>query len=156
MTEEVLERLLALQKQAQTITGWRRLEAVWLREKLGLSGEEVATALNYKRQTVHAIWHQWRQERESVFRRPRPGGRKHAYLTETEEGEFLAPFFRRAEAGGVLTVAAIQEAYEKRVHRTVSASTVYRLLHRHGWRKIVPRKRHPKSDPKRQEQAKKT
>ena len=156
MREEVLERLLALQKQAQSITRWRRLEALWLREKLGLSGKEVAMALNYKLQTVHAIWHQWRQGQESVFRRPRPGGRKHAYLTEAEEREFLAPFFGRAEAGGVLTVAAIQAAYEKRVNRTVSPSTVYRLLHRHGWRKIAPRKRHPKSDPTRQQLAKKT
>ena len=156
MTEEMLERLLALQKQARNIREWRRLEVVWLREKLGLSGPEVSTALSYKLQTVHAIWHQWTKEKESLFRRPRPGGRKHAYLTVEEEKEFLAPFFRKAEAGGVLTVAEIKETYEKLVNKRVPPSTIYRLLHRHGWRKIAPRKRHPKSDPKQQEKAKKT
>lgn len=156
MTEEMLERLLVLQKHARTAREWRRLEAVWLREKLGLSGREVAAALNYKLQTVHAIWHQWTKERESLFRRPRPGGRQHAYLTVEQEQQFLAPFFRHATTGGVLTIAEIKKAFELRVNREVSPSTMYRLLHRHGWRKIIPRKRHPQSDPRCQEQAKKT
>ena len=156
MKDAMLERLLALQKRAGNIREWRRLEVVWLREKLGLSGREVSAALNYKLQTVHAIWHQWLQEKESLFRRPSPGGRKHAYLMLEEEKEFLEPFLERAKAGGVLTVAEIKESYEKRVSRKVAPSTVYRLLQRHGWRKLVPRKRHPKSDPERQEQAKKT
>jgi len=154
--QEILDRLLELQSQVGNVKAWKRLEAVWLREKLGLSGPEVAVALNYKLQTVHAIWHLWRREKEALFRRPRPGGRKHAYLTVEEEEAFLAPFFRKAEAGGVLTIAQIKEAYEKRVNKKVSPSTIYRLLHRHGWRKIAPRKRHPKSDLKRQEKAKKT
>jgi transposase len=151
----VLERLLALQKHVRNPREWRRLEAVWLREKLGLSAADVADALNYKLQTVHLIWHQWLQEKESLFQRPAPGGRKHAYLTLEEERQFLAPFFESAAAGGVLTVAEIKAAYERRVKRKVAASTVYRLLHRHGWRKLMPRKRHPKSDPKQQEQEKK-
>jgi hypothetical protein len=29
----------------------------------------------------------------------------------------------------------------------VARSTVYRLLDRHGWRKVTPRPRHPKADP---------
>lgn len=156
MKDAMLERLLALQKRARTVREWRRLEVVWLREKLGLSGPEVSAALNYRLQTVHAIWHQWLQEGESLFRRSAPGGRKHAYLTLEEEKEFLAPFMERAATGGVLTIAEIKEAYQKRVKRKVVPSTVYRLLHRHGWRKLAPRKKHPKSDPERQEQAKKT
>lgn len=155
MEEAILERLLALQKHVRNPREWRRLEVVWLREKLGLSAADVADALNYKLQTVHLIWHQWLREKESLFQRPAPGGRKHAYLTLEEERQFLAPFFESAAAGGVLTVAEIKAAYEKRVKRKVAASTVYRLLHRHGWRKLMPRKRHPKSDPKQQEQEKK-
>ena len=30
--------------------------------------------------------------------------------------------------------------------KAVARSTVYRLLERHGWRKVVPRPRHPKAD----------
>lgn len=154
--ERILERLLDLQSQVRSVKEWKRLEVVWLREKLGLSGPEVAEALNYRLQTVHAIWHHWKREQEGLFQRPKPGGRKHAYLTIEEERAFLGPFFRKAEASGVLTIAEIKAAYERRINKPVPASTVYRLLHRHGWRKIAPRKRHPKSDPQQQEKAKKT
>jgi hypothetical protein len=33
---------------------------------------------------------------------------------------------------------------------------MYRLLDRHGWRKLMPRPRHPKADPQAKEQLKKT
>lgn len=152
----MLEELLKLQSRVKSVREWRRLEAVWLREKLRLSGAEVAVALNYRLQTVHAIWHLWRREQEGLFRHPAPGGRKHAYLTPAEEKAFLASFFQKAEAGVVVTIAEIKVAYEKRLSKQVPASTIYRLLHRHGWRKIAPRKRHPKSNVAQQEQAKKT
>jgi hypothetical protein len=37
----------------------------------------------------------------------------------------------------------------------VAASVVYRMLARHGWRKVAPDTRHPKSDPIAQEDWKK-
>ena len=46
----------------------------------------------------------------------------------------------------MLTVAEIQQAYQEQLGKEVAASTVYRLLDRHGWRKVVPRPRHPKAD----------
>lgn len=49
----------------------------------------------------------------------------------------------------------IQHAFEEKVGREVDDSTIYRLLHRHGWRKLMPRPRHPKADPQIQEQFKK-
>ena len=39
--------------------------------------------------------------------------------------------------------------------RPVAASVVWRLLARHGWRKVAPDTRHPKSDPAAQEAWKK-
>ena len=40
----------------------------------------------------------------------------------------------------------IQQAYQEQLGKEVAPSTVYRLLDRHGWRKVVPRPRHPKAD----------
>ena len=71
------------------------------------------------------------------------GGRRHAYLTPEEEDALLAPFLAEAEAGGVLVAGPIQAAYEARVGKAVPPSTIYRLLARHGWRKVAPRRRHP-------------
>jgi transposase len=68
----------------------------------------------------------------------------------------LAPFIERAVGGGMLKVAEIQRAYEQQVGKPVAASTIYRLLDRHGWRKLVPRPRHPKADVAAQAAFKKT
>jgi hypothetical protein len=38
----------------------------------------------------------------------------------------------------------------------VHISSIYRLLERHGWRKLVPRPRHPKANPEAQAVFKKT
>lgn len=87
---------------------------------------------------------------------PGKGGRRHQYLTLEEEEQFLALFFAQAEHGEIATVREIHCAFEERVGHPVDDSTIYRLLHRHGWRKCMPRPKHPKADPHLQEQFKTT
>src|SRR5258707_13140475 len=84
------------------------------------------------------------------------GGRPPQYLTLEEEQQFLAPFFARAEEGLIATTAEIWRAFEPRVGHHVDDSSIYRLLDRHGWRKLMPRPKHPKADPQAKEQFKKT
>jgi transposase len=43
----------------------------------------------------------------------------------------------------------------EKLGQPVKASVVYRLLARHGWRKVAPDTRHPKSDPEAQAEWKK-
>jgi Winged helix-turn helix len=57
--------------------------------------------------------------------------------------------------GGVLIVSSIKQALEARLGRAVALSSVYNLLHRHGWRKLAPDTRHPKAEFASQEQWKK-
>jgi transposase len=83
------------------------------------------------------------------------GGRYHEYLTKEEERAFLATFFEQAERGELATTKEIQLAYEARVGHKVHETTIYRLLDRGGWRKLMPRPRHPQADPQAQEQFKK-
>jgi transposase len=71
-------------------------------------------------------------------------------MSVEQERALLAPFFEQAKAGGILVAAPLKAAYEQALGRKVPNSTVYRLLARHGWRKIAPRPRHPKADPERQ------
>ena len=63
---------------------------------------------------------------------------------------------QQAAAGGMLSAAEIGRAYEDCIGKPVAASTVYRLLALHGWRKVSPRPRHPKADPAAQAAFKKT
>jgi transposase len=49
----------------------------------------------------------------------------------------------------------IKEAYEKKAGKKVSKSTVYRMMKRHGYRKIVPYKRHKEGEAEEQGEFKK-
>jgi transposase len=87
---------------------------------------------------------------------PGKGGRRNASLTIAEEEAFLAPFFARAARGEIATATEIHHAFEAHLGRAVHRSTIYRLLERHSWRKLVPRPMHPHADPAEQEAFKKT
>ena len=79
--------------------------------------------------------------------KPKPnGGRKHANMSLAEEKALLARFAKAAGAGEMLNIHDLKAAYEKAIGHETSDSTVYNLLHRHGWRKLMPRPFHPKRD----------
>jgi transposase len=84
------------------------------------------------------------------------GGRRRQNMSFDEEVAFLAPFIDKAVVGRILVVGEIKRALEEKLGRKVALSSVYNLLHRHNWRKLVPDKRHPKADLKAQDDFKKT
>jgi transposase len=88
----------------------------------------------------------------TVFSR---GGRHRENLSKEEEEKLLKQFFNKAKDGGILVVSEIKLAYERQVGHKVPKSTVYRMLSRNGWRKIVPYHRHPQADLEKQKEFKK-
>jgi transposase len=118
--------------------------------------QEIALHTGVSVTTVHRVISVYNRLGAAAMETPGKGGRRHEYLTLPEEQEFLAPFFAQAERGEIATVAQIQRAYEAKVGHEVDDSTIYRLLARHGWRKLMPRPRHPQADPQAQEHFKKT
>ncbi len=82
------------------------------------------------------------------------GGRRSSYLTIEEERDFLLPFFEHAGKGEIATTAQIRQEFEKKVGHKVDDSTIYRLLERYEWRKLVPRSFHPNANKEEQEQFK--
>ena len=118
--------------------------------------EEIARHCGVSKASVHQVISMYNRLGVVAVETPGKGGRRHQYLTLEEEQQFLAPFFARAQAGEIATVREIWQAFEERVGHHVDDSTIYRLLDRHGWRKLMPRPRHPKADPHAQEQFKKT
>ena len=88
--------------------------------------------------------------------KPKPnGGRKHENMTLAQEKALLARFAKRAGAGELLNIHDLKAAYEQAIGHATSESTVYNLLNRHGWRKLMPRPYHPKRDLKAQDAFKK-
>ena len=117
---------------------------------------EIAKHCGVSKALVHQVISTYNRLGMAAVETPGKGGRRHDYLTLEQERAFLAPFFARAEQGELATASEIQQAFETRVGRSVDESTIYRLLHRHGWRKVVPRPKHPRASKEAQEQLKKT
>lgn len=60
-----------------------------------------------------------------------------------------------ASRGGVVVIPSLKPAFEKALGREIALSTLYRVLARHGWRKLAPDTAHPKGDFSRREAFKK-
>jgi transposase len=118
--------------------------------------EEIALHMGVSATTVHRVIARYNRLGPTALETPGKGGRRRQYLAVEDEKAFLAPFFAQAERGEIATAAQIQTAFEARVGTEVDDSSIYRLLDRHGWRKLMPRPRHPRSDLQIQEQFKKT
>lgn len=135
----------------------RQSQAVLIPALTGASMETTAQILGLRRNRVCVLRRQFRATGgQGVEAREKRGGRRNALMTIDQEQGFLASWAEKAAEGGVLIVPPIHAALEKVVGHSVPKSTVYRLLARHGWRKIVPDTRHPKADPQAQEAFKKT
>jgi len=133
-------------KKAKGRSEFQRIQCVLIRATLGSTAAEIATLLGWSTATVHVIHSRWAKEGDAIFSLKAKGGRRNEYLTSEEEAGFLQPFLAKAEAGGILKVTEIRTAFEAKVGQVVAKSTIYRMLERCGWRKIVPRPRHPKAD----------
>ncbi|WP_297430579.1 winged helix-turn-helix domain-containing protein [Clostridium sp.] len=119
-----------------------RLLCIKLRVVNGLSVEEISKITEYSLSTVsHVISLYNRFGIEEVAIKKYKGN--HRNMTPEEEKAFLEPFRKKALAGEILEVSEIITAYENKLNKKVSKSTVYDLLHRNEWRKVMPRSEHP-------------
>jgi transposase len=106
--------------------------------------------------TVRNLIQAYNRQGPAAIDTPGRGQRQRAYLQLEEERAFLEPFIEKSRGGHWSTARALQAELEKMLGHPVAKSTVYRMLHRHEWRKLVPRPKHPKSTEREQEQFKKT
>lgn len=113
--------------------------------------EEIALHTGVSATTVHRVIATYNRMGPGVIEQSEKGGRHHEYLTLQQEQALLQPFFARAERGEIATAEEIKQAFEAEVQHAVHISSIYRLLDRHGWRKLVPRPRHPKANAEEQE-----
>lgn len=69
----------------------------------------------------------------------------HRKLSFNEEIALLEKFREKANAGQMVEISEIKLAYEKATDCSLDNNhgQIYRVLERHGWRKIMPRSKHP-------------
>jgi transposase len=139
-----------------SVASLRQCQAVLLPALFGATLEQTAAVLGVGRATVARL--------QTTFRKQGPagtnpvrnwGGRRQSLLTPEEESAFLKPWLESAASGNLVVVSPIRAALAQRLGKPVKPSVVYRLLARHGWRKVAPDTRHPQSKPEVQEAWKK-
>lgn len=144
---DVLEMAQEMIRQAKTVDELRQAQSVVLPLAYGLSLQQTAEVIGQSVTWTSRLRNRFLAgETVGDGQRPRPGGRRRQNLSLAREREILTPFLARAAAGGILVVPPIKAELEAALGRTMALSSVYNLLHRHGWRKLAPDKPHPQSD----------
>src|SRR6266699_3759931 len=139
-------------RQLKTVLHWKippaqrqRIQIVLLRES-GMTQPAIAAAMGVSLSTVNRA-HMAFDHGGIKALKPKPiGGRQRENMTLAQEKALMARFAKAAGAGEMLNIHELKAAYEKAIGHETSNSTIYNLLARHGWRKLMPRPFHPQRD----------
>jgi len=136
-----LSAIRAILHESLSKQQFQRALCVWLKSCFSMTSQQIALAIGWTPASVRKV--QWRFAREGIqtlLVKPK-GGRKRELISFGREQQILDKFLRQTRRGGSLDVDQIRMAYELSVGKTVARSTIYRLIHRHGLRRFLPRAR---------------
>lgn len=119
----------------------KRLHAVQLRGE-GLKNPEIASKLDTSPRVVSRWVAAFSKKGIEALMGGKYGGNRRNMSLAAEE-EFLVEYKALAEKGQLVEVSAIKAAYEAKVGHSIGSGQIYYVLHRHGWRKVMPRSKHP-------------
>ena len=149
-------RVGSLLKSAPDIIAFRKIQCIYVRAKFLYLPKQISeiTGLSISRvRQIHTAYH---QQGESALKETKRGGRNHCNMDEASESKILESFNHKASQGEVVVVGEIHKKYEEVLQKKVTKSAIYKLLHRHSWRKIFPRPHHPNQNKDEMEAFKKT
>ncbi len=142
ISAEEYKEIVAAEKATQDKQISRKLRALMLRYE-GLSNEEAGKKLGLCSVRISQLVNEYKKTGLESFIKKKYGG-NHRSMAEAEEEEILNHFREQAEAGQVIVVADIKRAFDEKLGRDTGRGYIYMLLERHEWRKVMPRKKHPK------------
>jgi len=150
---KVIQRAM---KDCKSTSEYRRIQCVHLAMlHPDMPANKIAKITLFSESRVWAVHAIFRKEGLAGLEDSR-GGRYRENLTLDQEKVLLAPFEQESQSGSIVTISRIKKAYEEKVGREVAKSTIYRILTKHGFRRIIPYRRHKKADKDEQESFKKT
>ena len=138
------EEVRLLMKDSKTKDEFRRYQALHLRIAEKMSVPLIAKVTGFSCSHIHSIHSLVRTGGLSSLASGSRGGRNRSYLSVEEEESMLKEVEKAGINGGIVEVSKVHRIFEERVGGKVAKYTTYRLLHRHGWRKVAPRPYHPK------------
>ena len=143
ISEEQAAEIEAARSKNKNKNVERRLLAVKLYAQ-GMRRDDISQRTGYSKNHICDLAVAYRdQGLTALVENHYPGNRRN--LTFEEEAAVLAPFLERMKAGQIVDTKEILAAYEKALGRSTEKdhARIYRVLARHGWRKIMPRSVHP-------------
>ena len=136
-----LEELETARKANKDKNVEKRLKAIVLRAQ-GKANAEIGEACQYHSSYVSKLVSIYcNNGLSAVIENHYNGNRRN--MSIYEEKVFLDEFKKQAEQGQIIEVSTIKKAYEEKAGHTIGKGQIYRVLKRHGWRKIMPRSKHP-------------
>jgi len=137
--EEIKE---ALKGEKKAVLG-RKLQVLDLRVR-GYKNAEIAQITGYSKNRVSALVCTYVKQGIGYFMQENRKSGNRRNMSYKEEAELLAQYEQQAIAGQLVETSEIKKAYEEKAGHKIGGQQIYLVLARHGWRKVMPRSKHPK------------
>lgn len=141
ITEEQKHEIIEARRANKHKRVEKRLNALYLRAE-GKNISDVVAITGYSRSQVNKLIASYCNEGLSAIVDNHYGGNRRNMSVE-DEAALLEHYRLEAEAGHIVDVREIKAAYEEKVGHAIGGSQIYYVLNRHGWRKVMPRSKHP-------------
>ena len=142
-TKEQYEEVMNLLKITREASLYRKLTVLQLRME-GNKEAEIAKITKYSRSRISALTSIYAHEGIAYFEKEHRVGGNRRNMSYEEEAALLAEFQEAAQKGNLIETGALRAAYDEKCGHKSGSGTIYRVLHRHQWRKVMPRSAHPK------------
>ena len=143
ISEEEYERIKEAAKKNKNKRVDKKLQVLIMRHE-NKGNEEISARTGYNVRYITTLMGQYKKQGLEEFIRIKQTSHNRNMSVE-QEAKVLAKFEEEADAGHELTVNEIRQGLESELGKETSVAYAYRVLKRHGWRKVMPRPKHPKA-----------
>ncbi|NMA29422.1 MAG: hypothetical protein GX934_16825 [Burkholderiales bacterium] len=143
INEAEYEAIRRAEKETKDKNISRRLKVLMMRYE-GYKVREIADRTGMRINSISQLCRRYREQGLEEFKRNKATSHRYALPIE-KELEILSRFEKAAEAGQAVTAKDIKAAFDEERGKDTGRGYIYMLLKRHGWRKVMPRPRHPKA-----------
>ena len=143
ISKEEYESIKAAEKKTKDKNVSRRLHILMMRYE-GYKVREIAEITGMRINSISQLCRRYREQGLEEFKRNKATSHRYALPVEKER-EILARFEEAAEAGQEVTAQEIKAAFDEERGKDTGRGYIYMVLKRHGWRKVMPRSKHPKA-----------
>ena len=153
ISEQEYERIKEAAKKNKNKRVDKKLQVLIMRHE-NKGNEEISARTGYNVRYITTLMGQYKKQGLEEFIRIKQTSHNRNMSVE-QEAKVLAKFEEEADAGHELTVKEIRQGLESELGKETSVAYAYRVLKRHGWRKVMPRPKHPKAAAKEEQDSSK-